>query len=227
VVAVLDGCTDDSEQILRRLADSRFVIVCKERNEGHVRALNTIHAHAQSEFIARFDADDLYHRERLARQVEFLRVHPEIDVLGTRFDYVNAEGSVSASAKPFPLLHSHIKRDFQRYTAIGGPTCIYRRARISSLGDYSEEFNHVEDLALWLACLAAGYKFANLPEVLVHYRVHDAQASQRNYQRQLPQLRAVYERYGRRIWGGRARPWGSREPRFQRLIRRTLDLVSG
>jgi glycosyltransferase involved in cell wall biosynthesis len=225
VIVVLDGCTDDSESILEFHKDSRFVIVRKEVNEGLVRALNEIHLRAAGKYVARFDQDDLYHPERLERQVQYLESHREVDVLGTRFDYIDAGGNYLGKAKAFPLDHRRIKRDFQRYTAIGGPTCMYRLDRIKAVGDYDERFYYLEDVSLWFACLAAGYRFANLPDVLVHYRVHETQTSRMYGEKQLPQLRDAYALYGPRIWGNRARPFEAKEPRLQRLIRKVEDLV--
>jgi glycosyltransferase involved in cell wall biosynthesis len=225
VIAVLDGCTDKSEAILEQLKDERFQVIRKPVNEGHVRGLMDIHRAARGEFVARFDSDDLDEPERLAKQIEFMRAHPDVDVVGTQFDYIDGAGNLLRESRRFPLTHERIKRDMQRYSAIGGPTCFYRRERILALGGYSGEYNHIEDLALWLTCLAAGYTLANLPDVLVHYRVYDAQASQRNREKQLPQLRAAYDHFGPLIWGKQARPYGAREPRVERWRRKLADLL--
>ena len=223
LLIVLDGCTDDSAGIVDQLRDERFVVIHKPQNEGLVRALNLVHERASAPLIARVDQDDVDEPQRLARQVEFLKAHPEVDVLGTRFDYIDEEGNPAGRPRGFPLSHYRIRRDFQRYTPIGGPTCMYRLDRILDAGGYREEFNYIEDVSLWLACLARGYRFANLPEILVHYRVHDSQSSTSNRERMLPERRRAYEMYGPRIWGKRARPLESKEPKLARLRRKIED----
>lgn len=40
---------------------------------------------AKGEFIAVQDSDDLSHPERLTRQVDYLRRHPHIDLVGTNY----------------------------------------------------------------------------------------------------------------------------------------------
>lgn len=224
VVLVLDGCTDRSVDIVHRMKDSRFIIIEKPKNEGLVRALNTIHERASAPLIARVDQDDVDEPDRLERQVRFLDAHPEVDILGTRFDYIDENGRPAGQPKPFPQNHYRIKRDFQRYTAIGGPTCMYRLEKILAAGGYCEEFNYIEDVSLWLACLAHGYRFANLPQILVHYRVHEEQSSTCNHHRMLPERMQAYERWGAQIWGKRARPLEAREPRLEKWRRKIEDI---
>jgi hypothetical protein len=100
---------------------------------------------------------------------------------------------------------------------------MYRLDRILAVGGYREEFNYIEDVSLWLACLARGYCFANLPDVLVHYRVHTAQSSTCNRERMLVERKKAYDIYGPKIWGKRARPLESREPKLARLRRKIED----
>ncbi|MCC7502875.1 MAG: glycosyltransferase family 2 protein [Flavobacteriales bacterium] len=63
--------------------DPRILLV-KEPQVGIAHALNTGLQHASTPLVARMDADDVCHPERLARQVAYLNEHPEIGVLGTR-----------------------------------------------------------------------------------------------------------------------------------------------
>jgi glycosyltransferase involved in cell wall biosynthesis len=223
LVIVLDGCTDGSTEIVESLRDSRFVVIPQPENQGLVRSLNRIHERASAPLVARVDQDDLDEPERFACQIEFLRAHPEVDVLGTRFDYIDEQGNPAGAPKAFPRSHYRIRRDFRRYTPIGGPTCMYRLDRIRAAGGYREEFNYIEDVSLWLACLARGYRFANLPEVLVHYRLHPAQSSTRNRERMLVERRRAYERFGPQVWGKSFRPLESKEPKLSRLRRRIED----
>lgn len=224
VIVVLDGCTDESEEILRGKADERFRIIRFDQNEGLVAVANRILREAKAGLVARFDADDLYEMTRLEKQVAYFKAFPETDILGARFDYIDGEGNQISAAKLFPADHKRIKRDFLRYSAIGHPVVTYRREKILAAGGYNQELNAVEDLALWLKCLSLGYRFANLPEVLMHYRQHNTQSSHSNAPRQPEQLKAVYDRYGPSIWGQQYRPWGSKEPRLQKLRRKVADI---
>ena len=79
--ASTDAGTAIAEQWARR---DRRIHVVREANVGIAHALNTGLARAQGRYIARMDADDISHPERLAKQFGYMEAHPEIGVLGTR-----------------------------------------------------------------------------------------------------------------------------------------------
>src|SRR5512145_963816 len=78
-----DGSSDATADVVRDFArtDARFVLV-QEAHRGIVSALNQGTAHCQGRFVARFDADDIMHRERLAVQVGFLERNPQLAGVG-------------------------------------------------------------------------------------------------------------------------------------------------
>lgn len=220
VYCVLDGCTDRSEQILMDLKDARFTIHRKPTNEGIVPALNYILEHAAGDLIARFDADDIMVPQRLAVQLEYLAGHPDVDILGSWFDYIDEEGRVVREAERFPQHHVDIKAGFRQQNCIGGPATIYRKADILRDGGYDPDFPIGEDLTLWLKCLANGLRFANLPQVLVHYRLHATQSSGKGRRRMLELTDRAYALYGPRIWGEDAPEFHLSDPLWKRGLRK-------
>ena len=82
-VVVDDGSTDDTALVAESVAaaDSR-VRVLRIPHRGLVHALNAGLANCCSAFIARMDADDVMHRERLARQVDALTASQELAAVG-------------------------------------------------------------------------------------------------------------------------------------------------
>ena len=82
-IIVDDGSTDDSWQILTHYAeqDERIVLLRNQPNIGVVRALNLGLDHARGQIIARQDADDISHPERLQNQINFLDAHPEYGLI--------------------------------------------------------------------------------------------------------------------------------------------------
>ncbi len=79
---------------------------------------------------------------------------------------------------------------------------------------------------LWLKGLSEGYKYANLPEVLLHYRVHSSQIMNRLRDKTLDALDAGYAEYGPQIWGDRAPDYVSGATRMERLKRRIKRKLS-
>jgi glycosyltransferase involved in cell wall biosynthesis len=201
VIAVLDGCTDRSEEILMDLKDERFIVIKKVQNEGKVAASNAGLFHGRGEYFCRTDADDTLHSNKLKLQSAFLRAHSEIDVIGAYFDYINERGEVLRGPFPFSLTHENILNEFRVRNPIGGPTALCRREKLVAIGGFSLSYWQCEDLELWLHCLAEGFHFSNLSEVLYHYRVHGAQDSTRLRSEVFRLTKAAYQLHGRKIWG--------------------------
>src|SRR5262252_7718968 len=78
LIAIDDGSTDGSTQLLEQAADDdRRVRVIRQPHRGIVEAMNRGLAESRAPLLARLDADDLAHDTRLARQAEFLNARPE------------------------------------------------------------------------------------------------------------------------------------------------------
>ena len=82
-IIVEDASTDGSAEWLASLDDPRLRIVGNKWNKGLTYSLNKAIDLAQGEYVARMDSDDVSHRQRLARQTDFLDRHPEVDLLGS------------------------------------------------------------------------------------------------------------------------------------------------
>jgi len=225
VIAVLDGCTDRSEELLRDMQDARFLIFKKDQKEGLPSALNWVLAHAATALIARMDADDVMHLQRLERQYEFMAREPSVDILGTWFDYIDENGKFVKKAFPFPTTHEAIRQGFRVRNSIGHPTVMYRTERIRRVGGYSLDFHAAEDLALWLKCLAADLRFANLPEVLHRYRLTGTQATRRRYTELAQMTNLAYVLYGRTIWGEDAPDFEFDLPLGRRVLKKLRRLL--
>jgi glycosyltransferase involved in cell wall biosynthesis len=181
LIVVDDGSTDGTARILAavRQADQRVRILENARNLGLVASLNRGLAEARGALIARMDADDVSRPHRLARQVEFLRRHPEVDVLGSRLRVLGTW----RVWKP-PLSHDDIVARLLFESPLYHPTVMLRRHRDDGQGGlgerivYDERRTHAEDYDLWVRLgLDHGARFANLPEVLLDYRIHRASVS--------------------------------------------------
>lgn len=225
VIVVLDGCTDRSEELLRDMQDARFLIFKKDQKEGLSSALNWVLAHATTPLIARMDADDVMHAHRLERQYEFMSREPSVDILGTWFDYIDENGKFVKKAFPFPTTHEAIRQGFRVRNSMGHPTVMYRTKRIDSVGGYSMDFHAAEDLALWLKCLAADLRFANLPEVLHSYRLSRTQVTRRGYADLAQLTNSAYALYGRAIWGKDAPDFEFDLPLGQRVLKKLRRLL--
>ena len=177
VIAVDDGSSDGSEELLRRAAarDPRLRVV-RTPPRGLVAALNTALAHARAPLLARMDADDLAHRRRLELQAARMEAEPGLDVLGTRVrhwvgDGAEVAGGMAAYVRWSNALlrHEQIVRDLLVESPLVHPSVVMRAALVRRLGGY-RAFDGPEDYDLWLRARAAGALFAKLPQALLRWR---------------------------------------------------------
>ena len=224
VLAVLDCPVDGSAEVLRKHADSRFQIIENPQNIGLAATCNKMLELCQTELLARMDQDDIMFPDRLKLQYEFMLKHPAIDVLGTYFDIINEHGQKTADPHRFGLTPEAIREEFRITPALHHPTLMYRVERLKEIGGYFSKYS--EDSALWLKGLAHGYQYANLPDCLLHYRVHSSQMMSRLREPSLKALDDAYAEFGPQIWGDRAPNFvsgGSRMERLKRRIKRKLS----
>jgi glycosyltransferase involved in cell wall biosynthesis len=135
-------------------------------------------AEARGDLVANLDCDDAMFPDRLARQVAYLDSHPECVAVGSRVLVVDTEGnpvSVIIRALTHEAIdHEHIEG---RGGAMPNPAATFRRQAALSIGGYSADLTSTgEDYDFWLRLSEVG-RLANLPNVLIRYRVHDKNAS--------------------------------------------------
>jgi len=166
-----DGSTDKSLEIIASYDDKRIVLIKNEMNLGLSISLNKGIKLAKGKYIARMDADDISFPERFEKQVKFLEGNPDIDLCGTWFKVFGKK----EYTQKLPIQHNQIKSDLLFYTPIAHPTVMMKRT-IFDKHKYSEKFLKAQDYALWVE-LINNFKFANISEPLLYYRMHPSQTS--------------------------------------------------
>jgi glycosyltransferase involved in cell wall biosynthesis len=165
---VNDGSTDNSGSIIQSFNDGRIKYINLPENGGIIHALNLGLSEAKGKYIARMDADDISAPERLEKQVRFMDGHPEVGVCGAWVKYFGGRSGVVRNA----TTHEQIMWSMPMGSPFFHPTVMLR----SDLGVRYPQVPHAEDYALWVSLLGQT-KFANLPEVLLHYRSYEQSVS--------------------------------------------------
>ncbi|MDY6903909.1 MAG: glycosyltransferase [Thermodesulfobacteriota bacterium] len=84
VIAVDDGCTDNTREILDRLREKVTVLEHPGRiNKGQSAAINLGLRMAAGDYIAILDSDDLFLPDKIEKQVNYLEKRPEIGIVYT------------------------------------------------------------------------------------------------------------------------------------------------
>jgi len=163
LLLVDDGSTDGSLEIAQSVNDRRAHVISDGTNRGLVYRLNQMIDRSQAPYFARMDADDLMHPERLTRQLDYLRQHPEVEIIGSAAYVIDREGQPYGIRGDRPAsLTASIQAGFIHPTVMA-TTGWFRRHR------YDAEFVRAEDLALWRRA-DSGTKCARLREPLLFYR---------------------------------------------------------
>lgn len=198
-----DGSTDGSIDVVRHLDDRRVRVLSDGSNRGLCARLNEIAALARGVYLARMDADDLMHPERIARQLEFLRANPSIDLIDTATFTVDDDltplgirGDRPLDSRPEAVLRNGL---------LIHPTVMGRTEWFRS-NPYDPVYVRAEDRELWSRTCATT-KFARLCEPLFFYRESPA-GNVRNYLRTEGTVRHILHRYGPPLVGAwRTRLW--------------------
>ena len=178
LVVIDDGSTDDTRSIVLRFRDPRVVVATNVQNLGVVASLAKGLAVCRGHFIARMDADDISEPERFAKQLDYLKSHPDVDIVGGAISYF---GDIKRpTSVVFPAEHEDIRAALLFYCSLAHPALMFRHTLVErNLLQYSEEYRHAEDYHLWTGLLQHA-RAANLPDVLLRYRLHPTQVRLRH-----------------------------------------------
>jgi len=176
-IIINDGSIDETTNICRYFASiDRRINLIEQKNQGLIRSLNNALDAASGEYIVRMDADDISHPDRLKKQVEFMDSNPSLVASGCYYNLIGeANGIVKVPTNP-ESCRSLLKAS----SCIAHPTAIIRNVKINNGQSirYDEHYQHVEDYHLWF-CLSQVGDISNLNEVLLDYRVHRSQITQK------------------------------------------------
>ena len=201
-IIVDDGSRDQSAEIIRdyERQDDRICFLQLEENGGHAAARNRGIAAARGDYIATMDCDDISLPKRLEKQAAFMDRCPRIGLLGAQARYVDKDKKL-LTVTDLPRRHALISiRLFFSAYLVHSATMI-RRSLLDVVGGYDENYYNAPDLELYTRLLSvAKARFANLPEILSVYRVHE-QSIRHNLDsagrlRQVMPLRRMLEQLG-------------------------------
>ena len=177
IIVVDDGSTDATPAILAELAtqEPRLHVVTKA-NDGIVEARNTALQHADAEFVACLDSDDIAFPDRLERTLAHLKAHPDCVAVGGAVAHMDEHGAplsglqqsgppAAADPAKAPALEPYIVQS----------TLMARRAHVEAAGGYRHVPNSEDSDLFWR--LQERGALVNLPEALGKYRVHTASIS--------------------------------------------------
>ena len=170
LLVVDDASTDGTATIVKRCADARVRLISANHHLGLPAALNLGLQEARGTFVARHDHDDVSDSRRIERQVEYLRAHDDVALVGSRAWLIDESGRRIGALDR--CLDDVSIRWYQLFdNAFVHSSVMFRRDVVwGELGGYDASLPSSEDYELWARVLER-HAAANLPDRLLSYRI--------------------------------------------------------
>ena len=176
LLAIDDASSDDSVAVIKRRQDPRIRLIENPCNRGIAGTLNEGLRLARGEYIARMDCDDISLPQRIERQYAFMQAHPRVGACGS---WVDCFGELEQRWR-YPATQEEIACAMLFYCPLAHPTAFLRKQTLEGHGiTYADDAAWAEDYELWSRIHLVA-DLANLDEVLLRYRRHPAQTSERD-----------------------------------------------
>ena len=170
-IIINDGSTDNTRDFLDGLTDIRFVIYHFDRNRGRSSARQKGLELARGKYIAMLDADDIYHFEKLSRQVEIMENNPEISLLsGGLFSFSYEKNCTMVRGKGDSVIK---KMPLSGRCPVTHANSILRAEDVEPGTHYDRSLERGEDLD-FLSRAFAGKNYMITDDVLYYYSEFDS-----------------------------------------------------
>lgn len=182
IVVVFDGpLTNELYTVLNEFKVGKEDVVKyfpQEENHGLGEALRIGSEKCTCDYILRMDSDDISDPHRFERQIAYVEMHPEIDVLGTDIAEFNESIDEDMRVRSCPENHDDIVQMGKKRNPMNHVSVCMKKEALEKCGGY-KTLLLLEDYYLWLNMIAAGCKLANIHESLVYVRVGNGFDSKR------------------------------------------------
>lgn len=185
-----DGTSTDLAAVLDEFGDERIRVLGDGIHRGFAAALNRAIAESRAEFIVRIDTDDWVDPSYIDELYDFMRAHPEFDVVSAQAEEFSASGTTRVLVTP----GEKRAKDVMRGSTPIHAASILRRAALMRVGGYPDH-RRAEDLALWCELLLARSRLYVIPRVLYHHRVDPADFEKRKLRYRGGELRVRLHYY--------------------------------
>ena len=164
IIVADDGSTDGTGAIVAGFGERvRYV---KQSNKGPATARNLGLSLATGDFVAFLDSDDLWHPEKLERQLGRFHARPELDYCVTHAqNFWIPELEIEAEK----YQNHRISRPMPGYVT---QTLMARRALFEAIGLFDSALGHGDSTDWFLRATERGAVMELLPEVLTYRRLH-------------------------------------------------------
>ena len=170
-----DGSTDRTVEIIQGYTDKRIRLVRKEHQ--FIQNLNEGLELASGSYIARMDADDIMHTERLRIQLKRMKKNPDITVCGTWAKIFSDKGNErTVSHLGYGIIHEPVL-ELLKYNMLLHPSVMIKKEFLLNHHIEYQNYPCVEDYKLWFDIAKAGGILFVEPQELLMFRRSDTQVT--------------------------------------------------
>ena len=175
LIFVDDKSSDDSLAVAQSFAqsDKRIKVFSSTSNLGAGPARNLAIEKSSGEWLAILDADDVFIKDKLEKQVAFIKsAKDDLVLLGTGCFHIDSDGQ-RVSVHQYPSTSSSLKDNLIRYKAFPPHSSLmYRTSAVHAVGGFNRLFLRTEDFDIFLRLSHSG-AFGCISEPLIEYRLHN------------------------------------------------------
>ncbi|MFP4091998.1 MAG: glycosyltransferase [Cyclobacteriaceae bacterium] len=191
IIIIDDGSTDNSHEVIERLADHPKIKVIYQKNKGLNVTNNIALRVARGKYIMRLDADDFLDHNALLVMSNMLEKDPELGLVFPDYYLTDEEGHPQSI---------HRRHDFDKDVSLldqaaHGACTMIRVAFLREAGGYSEDYSCQDGYELWVK-FTARHKVSNINTPLFYYRQHGSNLT-KNEQRILTTRARINREYVR------------------------------
>ncbi len=199
-IIVDDGSSDSCAEIIHSYKDPRIRFV-QQQNSGLAAALNKGIKLCKSKYIARMDADDISHPDRLFVQYAYLEAHPDIDILGGHAYLIDENGQYCGEKRK-PTDGAVIAKSIEYACPLIHPTYMVKATVYLELNGYRPVFMAGQDYDFLLRAFDAGKNIANMDQYLLDYRIDKKQLRSARVRYQMFVTRIALQLHRQRVANG-------------------------
>ena len=177
-IIIDDASTDNSFKIIEDFSkkDDRIVILRNENNLGIAETRTKGTKYAKGKYIAIADADDISTSKRFEKEYNYLERHRECGVVGGFIQLFDSDSGKIIGVRKYYEDDTNLRKKLFLYCPVAQPVSMIRKEVFDNIGYYDPKYPPAEDLDLWFR-IGTKYKFANIQEILLKYRVHGKSAT--------------------------------------------------
>lgn len=169
IIIVDDGSTDNTEEIVSKISDSRIRYIKNPKNSGVSHTRNLGIAAAKGTYLAFQDSDDIWKPEKLQKQMDCMK-QGNYGMVYCAFEREFSDGAVvyyPPKEMPMEEKQGEIVPSLLRQNLVSTQTMLIKKEVISQVGFFNEGMSNLEDYELALR-IAKRYQVGMVDEALVY-----------------------------------------------------------